>query len=290
MRTHPLGLICLWRTEEEAFEVAARLSRVTHVDPRCVVACVIGTALVRGVVRGEITDEKGVDDLITRAVDWFVIQEEQRKAAEKADPVDATEEKANTKADDDLDREELKKHVQAASLDELKLDDPPAIGYVYKTLGSGILLLRMAMRQTTSSHGSLLVQTRLFESLTTDLIMRGGDADTNACFAGALLGGFLGYKALPDHWKHGLRHGDWLMGKAEALSQVLGLTSGEYIGKDDKDTHPDGGRGFITQDQMEGRWMVLQQAAFKKMHGAPKPPVKEASRFSLPWRRNDRGS
>ncbi|KAL2115135.1 hypothetical protein VTJ04DRAFT_10798 [Mycothermus thermophilus] len=68
MRTHVLGLICafggdgpedggegdgLSKAEREMFSAAASLSRVTHVDPRCVLSCVIGTTLVRGVVRGE---------------------------------------------------------------------------------------------------------------------------------------------------------------------------------------------------------------------------------------------
>ncbi|OIW32772.1 ADP-ribosylglycohydrolase [Coniochaeta ligniaria NRRL 30616] len=283
MRTHPLGLMCLWRGEEEAFAVAASISRVTHVDPRCVVACVIGTGLVRGVVRGEVSREEDIDGLVARAVVWFERDLEQRGrltgTAEEACGKDEVEDAAAYK----LDMSELEKHVNAEVLDVLQLDDPPAIGYVYKTLGSGIVLLRQAMRKMAARDNRSLVEETVFEELITDLIMRGGDADTNACFAGVLLGAYLGYKVLPGHWKHGLRQEKWLIGKAEALCRVLGLADGGYDGQMDEDTREDGGRGFISQQEMEGRWMVLQQSSFKKMQDASDAAVKPASRWSVPW-------
>jgi len=266
MRTHPLGLMCLWRGEEEAFALAAEISRVTHVDARCVVACVIATGLVRGIVRGEVADEEAVDELITRGGEWAVQQGEE------------------------VDVEELGRHVQCQNLEELKLDESTAIGYVYKALGSGVLLLRLAMRKIAESRGSLLVRSRLFEELVTDLIMCGGDADTNACFAAALLGAFLGYGALPDHWSHGLTHEEWFLGKAEALCQVLGVKDGRYVGQEDKDTHPDGGKPHIPQDEMEGRWMVLQSEVAKKMDEYAKANVTKLKgkgsgwTASLPWK------
>jgi ADP-ribosylglycohydrolase len=271
MRTHPLGVICLFREEGEAFEVAARLSRVTHVDPRCVLACVIGTGLVRGVARGEVQTEGDVDALVERAVEWYRAEEE---------------EEANG-----LDVDELWRHVKpGGGLDDLKLDDRMVIGYVYKTLGSGVVLLRMAFRRTAASGAGLLDRTRIFEDLITDLIMRGGDADTNACFAGALLGGYLGYGLLPDHWKHGLKYEEWLLRKADALCVVLGVKDGEYNGKDDKDTELQGGRPVVNQEEVEGRFMVLQQDAFRRMEAA-RAGASKASRsgWSLPWQSKDKG-
>jgi len=270
MRTHPLGLMCLFRSEEETFQAAAELSRTTHFDPRCVVACAIGTGLVRSVARGEVRTEEDVDTLIDRAVAWW-----------------QGDDSGGAAGGLELDVEELHRHVRAENLDALKLDDAQAIGYVYKTLGSGVVLLRLALRRTAETRGGLLAHTKMFEELITDLIMCGGDADTNACFAGALLGAYLGYKALPDHWKHDLQHGEWLVEKAEALCQVLGLKDGSYDGQQDKDTHLDGGKGMITQQEMEGRWMVLQQTAFKRMDEAKaEASAKAASSgfgWSLPW-------
>ena len=273
MRTHPLGLMCLWRSEEEAFALAADMSRVTHADPRCVAACVIGTGLVRGIARGEVASEAELDALVGRAREWTVAG-----------------------AGEELDEEELGRHATSGSLEALKLDESTSIGYVYKALGSGLLLLRLAMRRLGKCEGSLLVRSKVFEELITDLIMCGGDADTNACFAGALLGGYLGYGALPDNWKHGLKHEEWFLGKAEALCQVLGLKDGKYDGQEDKDTHLDSGKGHISQDEMEGRWMVLQADVGKRMEehakanatkvGKGKPWEGWAS--SLPWHSKDK--
>lgn len=144
------------------------------------------------------------------------------------------------------------------------------------------------MRKMAESGGSLLVRSKLFEELITNLVMCGGDADTNACFAGALLGAFLGYGALPDHWNHGLKHEEWFMGKAEAVCRVLGMVDGRYVGEEDKDTLPDGGKPHISHDEMEGRWMVLQADVAKKMEeqakaNATKIKTKSGWAASLPW-------
>lgn len=261
MRTHPLGVMGIFRSEEETFRAAAEVGRTTHADLRCVVGCVVGTGLVRGLLRGEVLDEWGVDGVIERGIEFTRREYEDEEEGGM-----------------DLDMGELGGYVYAAGggtaaesvdgldlLEGLKLDDPPAIGYVYKTLGSGVMLLRMAMRRMAKAQGSLSARARLFEELITDLIMRGGDADTNACFAGALLGAYLGYGFLPDHWKHGLLHGEWLMSKAEAMCRVLGALDGQYVGQEDKDTWPDAGKGMTTQQEMEARWMLLQQKAGKRM-------------------------
>ncbi|KAL2255962.1 hypothetical protein VTK26DRAFT_2420 [Humicola hyalothermophila] len=277
MRTHVLGLMCLWREERAAFEAAASISRATHVDPRCVVACAVGTALVRAVVRGEVEAEAELDALVERAVRWYK-EEGEREGADGQEV--------------ELDVGELRKHVDPeGGLDALNLDDPPAVGYVYKTLGSGVVLLRMAIRRRAGSNGGMLDRSRMFEELITDLVMRGGDADTNACFAGALLGGYLGYSALPDHWKHGLKHEEWLLGKADALCQVLGLKAGTYNGLEDGDTELYGGRPVVSQQEMEARWMALQQATFKKMEDKAKASASKVagSGWSFPWQSKDKG-
>jgi ADP-ribosylglycohydrolase len=258
MRTHPLGLMCLSKNLPETFEVAARYSVITHVDPRCVVSCMIGTALVRGLVRGDVREEKDVDGIIDEAIEyWGHID---AKLHGEGGPMKAEGEPG-------LDVAELKKHVvEAQTLTDLQLDDGGKIGYVYKALGSGVVLLRLAMRSMVKTNGQISTQLKIFEDLITGLTMQGGDADTNACVAGSLLGAYLGYKALPPHWRDGLRHGDWLLGKSEALCRVLGVLDGTYSGQDDTDTHPDGGRGFLSHDEIEKRWMLLQARIAKDNH------------------------
>ena len=39
---------------------------------------------------------------------------------------------------------------------------------------------------------------------------QGGDADSNACVAGAMLGCKLGLEAIPQSWREGLLHREWL--------------------------------------------------------------------------------
>ncbi|KAF5677012.1 hypothetical protein FHETE_1914 [Fusarium heterosporum] len=261
MRTHPLGLMCLSKSVEETFQVAADFSVVTHVDPRCVVSCTIGTALVRGLVLGEINEERHVDELIETGLTWY--NECREKELQHPDRKDEPR----------LDVDEFRQHATARTLADLKLDESYKIGYVYKTFGSGILLLRLALRQLKAS-GKLSSQLAIFEKLITDLTMEGGDADTNACFAGSLLGALLGYKVLPPHWRDGLRHGTWLMEKSEGLCDVLGVTKGSYVGSQDKDTAEDGGRGFLTDAQMEEKcmrmqaWMAQEETEWKKKHEA----------------------
>jgi ADP-ribosylglycohydrolase len=70
MRTHPVSVMCMGRSLEETFRVAADVGRITHVDPRCVVSCCLVSGLVRGVIRGEVVCEADVDTLIERAYSW----------------------------------------------------------------------------------------------------------------------------------------------------------------------------------------------------------------------------
>lgn len=253
MRTHPLGLMCLHKTIDETFQVAADYSVVTHVDPRCIISCAIGTALVRGLVRQEIYKEEHIDEIVGKGIAWYStyrLRQIDKDAACKDDP--------------ELDLKELNRHVKVNDLTELELDDMYKIGYTYKTFGSGVHLLRLSMRELAAAESHLSTQKTIFEPLITNLIMKGGDADTNACFAGALLGAYLGYKALPPHWRDGLKHGEWLMKKSEGLSVLLGVGEGGYSGVEDKDTAPDGGRGWLTESQIEEKVMLLQADMVKR--------------------------
>lgn len=237
MRTHPLGLMCLSKTLEETFEVAALYSVMTHVDPRCIISCAIGTSLVRGLTLGEVSCEEDIDQLIQHALGWW--PDYRKRHSKNSD-------------EPDLDHEEFKRHAKVNGLADLELGLGRRIGYVYKTFGSGIHLLRLAMR----SKDTMREQMSLFETLITDLIMHGGDADTNACFAGSLLGSYLGFKTLPPHWRDGLTHGEWLLRKSEALCSLLGTVSGAVNEK--TDTARDGGRGFLTDGEIEDRARLLQ--------------------------------
>ncbi|KAK3988275.1 ADP-ribosylglycohydrolase-domain-containing protein [Cladorrhinum sp. PSN332] len=236
MRTHPLGLMMIGEEENEAFEVGSEIARTTHADLRCVISCVIVSGLVRGCVRGEVVTEEDVDELIKRAKGWF-----------------------EARVESGTDWDELNRHVNPRDgLDGLKLDEGGKIGYTYKALGCGVVCLRMAIKRLEAANGRVVVEReKIFEDLITDLTMRAGDADTNACVAGAILGAFLGYGALPGHWKYGLKHGDWLMKKSEDFCKVLGVMDGEYTPGEDPDTAVDAQKPPLTKDETEMRYMKL---------------------------------
>ncbi|KAF1992930.1 ADP-ribosylglycohydrolase [Amniculicola lignicola CBS 123094] len=241
MRTHPIGVFCVGLSEEAAWKVAADIGRTTHVDPRCVVSCCISVGLIRGLLRGEIQTEEDLDKAIERAYDWVLSQPGLMNPG-------LDSELTEYEIKRHLERKEFEKHVYAKAYEELKLDSQREMGYVYKCIGSAILMLRYGIRGLKKSP---VPSKTLFENLVTDLIMEGGDSDTNGAAAGALLGALMGYGNLPAHWADGLAHREWLQSKIERLTKILGIVQGS-VGEL-KDEAPDGGKPLMTKDELEKR-------------------------------------
>jgi ADP-ribosylglycohydrolase len=175
MRTTPIGIICMKKSEEETFEEAIRMGAVTHADPRCALSVAVVSCLVRALCREEIKHEADINALLERG--WTYMGQFHPNLS--------------------LDRFEFQKHAFAESLDSLVLCDG-GMGYVYKCLGSALWCLRQVFtRQET------------FKSAMTKLVMCGGDADTNGAVAGALMGALYGYNLLPREWKEGLKYKEW---------------------------------------------------------------------------------
>lgn len=227
MRTTPIGVICISKTEEETFAAAILMGAVTHADLRCGLSVAIVSGLIRALCLGEIDDVAQVRDLIERA--WAYIQH--------AEPERATL----------LDRAEFERHAYAENLASLVLCDR-SMGYVYKCLGSALWCLRQVLtRQDT------------FRTAMTTLVMCGGDADTNGAVAGALMGALCGYDYLPKEWRDGMRYADWYRAKVQALCCVAHLRDGVYDSENDADTELDGGKGFITEEEMKKREMGVME-------------------------------
>lgn len=251
MRTHPLGIMCIGKTLDETFEIAAKMGRTTHIDPRCTVACCATTGLVRGLLRGEVTSEEEVDAILDQAFSYVQNNESLRNPGHDdaaITPVSSEQDRTL------LDKNEYEKHLKATHYSDLQLDDSQKMGYVYKCLASAVLALRLAMRGKFSKTLLMNERVNLFEETITDLIMQGGDADTNGCVAGALLGAWLGYSRLPKHWLQGIQNHNWLLWKCEALSRQSGV-GGELLEELDKatDTGPDGGRGLFSDEELNDR-------------------------------------
>lgn len=289
MRTHPLGLMAVPLSRDAAFESAARLSRTTHPDPRCVVACCAAVALVRGIVRGEVRGEADVDMLLEAAFQYVIARKDLRdpdaadsKTTERDghshdDNDDVVTNNGNTQS---LDHAEFSRHVHAQEFADLQLDDSMSMGFVYKCLGASILALRRAIRLTragvtfaqTSSitnRGPQMPGERIgavaFEEIITELTMFGGDADTNCCVAGALVGAWVGFDGLPEHWFGGLAHREWLVAKSEMLSRLVGIMERPKGGEQpDPDTAPDGGKPLLSREELEKRDLEFVEMMLKK--------------------------
>ncbi|KAA8912409.1 ADP-ribosylglycohydrolase-domain-containing protein [Sphaerosporella brunnea] len=246
MRTHPLGVICVGNTRTMTYQTAMDYSLVTHTDPRCVVSCCISTALTRGILRGEVTTESGVEEIIEDAYAWV---SSHPKAAETWD---------SSELQPLLDRGEFERHAYASSLDELQLDDSRTMGYVYKALGAALVTLRKAIHMPTTKPDA-------FGGLIEELVMQGGDADTNACIAGALLGCWTGFNSLTSQWRDGLAHSEWLLEKVDGLCQTVGIVPGEYKGSLDPHTAFDGGRGLLGEDELRAREKQLMEKILLNM-------------------------
>ncbi|KAF1808686.1 ADP-ribosylglycohydrolase [Eremomyces bilateralis CBS 781.70] len=265
MRTHPVGIMCVGKSEDEAFETATDIGRTTHVDPRCVVSCCVLVALVRGIVRGEVLVEQDIDAALHRA--WRWVDERETLNDPRKDPTVQVEGEAKRHAEASSWwlREEFDRHTHADSFTALELDDSQKMGYVYKALGSAILSLRFAMRgelTTNSAPEDARSGGNGFEAIISSLVMHGGDADTNACIAGALLGAWFGYAALPENWRTGLVHGNWLLRKSMNLAGCVGIAPvTEGWVPNEADTARDGGRGQISQAEVDN----LERALIERM-------------------------
>lgn len=85
-------------------------------------------------------------------------------------------------------------------LDSLFLDDEKSMGYTLRTLGAAL----WAYWHVTSYKEGIL-----------KIVLSGGDADTNAAVAGAILGAKFGISPIPEEWKDGLLYASMLYNKVQ---------------------------------------------------------------------------
>ncbi|HSH05843.1 MAG TPA: ADP-ribosylglycohydrolase family protein [Anaerolineae bacterium] len=178
MRTAALGL---WDYSDPAKvrQNGEAVCRITHYDPRCVGSCVVVSLAIAAMLRGE-------RDV---AVLWAEAERVGREYDERIGEYLA-------RANHSLAALELDEGLDAEKGEWGK------IGYTLKAMGAGFWALRYgeSYRQAISA-----------------IVMEGGDADTNAAVAGAMLGARWGLTGVDSRWAAGLVGGERLASVAEGL-------------------------------------------------------------------------
>ncbi|CAC5424622.1 unnamed protein product [Mytilus coruscus] len=173
MRTSIVGVHMYWSLDDVA-KNSREIAKTTHYDPRCQASTVAVSVAIASMLQGKHKDWRGnfrVNDIILEAYEY-----------------------ASACLETDEEKQELTFYLKCKRIKNLKLDEHLKIGYTYKSMGTGF----WALKQDN------------FRKAITKVMLQGGDADTNACVGGALLGCKLGLSALPESWLMKLLHKDWL--------------------------------------------------------------------------------
>jgi len=160
-----------------------KISHTTHYDTRCTACAVALTTAISLILRGDFQAN-------SNNVAWLT---------------DIATEFGKTKLDT-VHHTSFQEHMRAPSLAWIQLDDEKYIGYSLKCIAAAFY----SLRNTSSFKQSII-----------DLILQGGDADTNGAVTGALLGAYYGYSGLPKEWIDQLIHTKWLDVKIDKLLRNL---------------------------------------------------------------------
>ncbi|NES73153.1 MAG: ADP-ribosylglycohydrolase family protein [Okeania sp. SIO2D1] len=170
-----------YKQPDQVKQNAEQVSRITHRDPRCIGSCVAVCLTLSNLLQGETNINKLVS-MISQVTRAY--HSEFQEYFDKAFV-----------------------SLEALDLDEgLNPGEKDRVGYTLKTLGAGFWALQ---------HG------KSYRDGILKIISEGGDADTNAAVAGALLGAKFGYRSIPQQWIDGLVYKQELATKVERLIALV---------------------------------------------------------------------
>jgi len=92
--------------------------------------------------------------------------------------------------------------VQGLAIGDLGLDDPMDMGFTLKAMQVGLWAFE---------------QDRNFADVLVEVVRQGGDTDTNAAIAGAVMGARLGRSAIPESWLANIPNTERLVELADVL-------------------------------------------------------------------------
>lgn len=214
MRTSILGVIYKNNLNQAVLE-AIRYAKVTHADPRCIASSVALTVAIV-LLHAGIAPADALSSAENIAVS--VLFDEMHAIKEHLNSKESQEWEEIAK-----DFEKELRECMHDSLDGLKLDEKGKIGYTFKSLGAAFYAMREAMRLMSEDSSS---PEKVFRTVIQEIIFQGGDADTNAAPAAALVGAYLGETAIPASWKNGLHSQDKIvleeaLAYAEEIAQTV---------------------------------------------------------------------
>ena len=192
MRTAITAVPYFW-SRDQVKQTTRDFCLTTHADPRCIASCLVIAECLRSLLEGStqplysVPSLDMVNQLVEEAVAFALLS-----------------------VKDELSQEatlELWYYARIESLADLKLDDATSIGYTFKCRGTGLYSLREAASRIPSASQKMAV---VVEEIIQDIVRQGGDSDTNATVAGALLGALVGMQGLPSSWINELPYGGWL--------------------------------------------------------------------------------
>jgi ADP-ribosylglycohydrolase len=184
MRSAPIGVAL---RGEALLDAAIADSMITHADPRCILACCAFDSAIAALV------DDGAADAI--AVARAALGVGARRLRETWEHVEVAGEGPLAGADDYACIETATAAL-GRDLDAATRDDPEVYGdelHVDRTAGFVRLAFRLAFWH--------VAHTKDWRAALVDIASRGGDADTNAAIAGALLGARDGAEAIPVEWE-----------------------------------------------------------------------------------------
>mmetsp|Transcript_127436 Transcript_127436/g.248325 ORF Transcript_127436/g.248325 Transcript_127436/m.248325 type:complete len:501 (+) Transcript_127436:58-1560(+) len=212
--------------------------RVTHADPRCQASCIVVAELVARMLQQSDLIHEGSEALsheIANLIQASILSG--RKVLEEACEQNSIEDGLKLSHLQDFDyylpqqvlvHGNLDSSIEAsvAMLAQLRLDNvQEGIGYAFKCAGASIWALRhliLLMERSASSEPS---ECSMPVSATLSLLIaEGGDADTNATVAGALLGCYAGFShGLDRSMLAEMPHAAWLEAWAQKLLVMMGV-------------------------------------------------------------------
>jgi ADP-ribosylglycohydrolase len=161
---------------EQTINDAIKMSLTTHYDPRCSISVAVITSILWNIIN----DTPGND----------ILSQARKLCSSQAGSFKHFGADYETSYE-----EEALKYFDMLTLEEMDLNNQ--IGYCLKCMACGVYAFR-------NRH-------RPYKDVILDIILAGGDADTNASPAGAILGVFQGFDSLPNEWLKEMPHNKWLL-------------------------------------------------------------------------------